>query len=244
MSDPEIVPLLSKRVAIVGDSIVGFRNGYYTRKLNEYGLGIRFDEFGVSGESTEAMRKRLPGIVGSGKYDELIIAEGVNDLAKRGGGNEENWKKNLKDSETNIREMVKIAKRSGIERILIVEVAPWGGSENSGPLKERRTLEYNKMLAKVAQETGAVLIPVYNSMEGDRGRLLGHFTGRRRDGSTDWLHPGDSGLEMIAKRIAEIGYTFQLMDKIMNEGYKYEKSSDYLGRLKGKNAPERVASRY
>ncbi len=244
MGDAEIVPERAKRVAIVGDSIVGFQSGYYARKLNEYGLGAKFDQFGESGESTDAMRRRLPGIVGSGKYSELIIAEGVNDLAKRGGGSEENWKKNLSDSEKNMREMITVAKRNGIERILIVEVAPWGGSDSSNALKEKRTLEYNTMLAKVAKETGAVLIPVYESMEGEKGRLLERFTWRRKDGEREWLHPGERGLEMIAKRIAESGYKYQLMNKVLNEGYQYEKSADYKARLKGTQAPSRIASRY
>jgi lysophospholipase L1-like esterase len=244
MGDAELVPERAKRVAVVGDSIVGFQNGYYTRKLNEYGLGIKFDQFGVSGESTEAMKGRIRGIAGSGKYSELILAEGVNDLAKRGGGSEENWRKNLSGSEKNMREMVKVAKRNGIERILIVEVAPWGGSDNSNQLKEKRTLEYNEMLAKVAQETGAVLITVHKSMEGEKGKLLEQFTGRRMDGAKDWLHPNEKGLEMIAKRIAESGYNFQIKDKMLNYGYEWEKSADYKARLKGMQQPARIAARY
>jgi lysophospholipase L1-like esterase len=244
MGDAEIVPERAKRVAVVGDSIVGYQNGYYTRKLNEYGLGVKFDQFGASGDTTEGMKKRLPGIVSSGKYSELILAGGVNDLAIGGGGNEGNWKKNFQKFENNIREMIKIAKRNGIEKILLVEVAPWGGSQNSSAIKEERTLEYNRMLAKVAEETGAVLVPVHKIMEGERGKLKEQFTWLKKGNEREWLHPGERGLEMIAKRIAEAGYKFQLMDKILNEGYQYEKSGDYLARLKGKQAPGRIASRY
>ncbi len=244
MADAEIVPLRAKRVAVVGDSIVGFQGGYYTRKLNEYGLGVKFDQFGASGDTTEGMRRRLPGIVGSGKYSELILAGGVNDLAIGGGGNEGNWKKNSQKFENNIREMIKIAKKNGIEKILLVEVAPWGGSQNSSAMKEERTLEYNDMLAKVAKETGAALIPVHKSMEGEKGRLLDQFSGRRKDGAKDWLHPSERGLEMIAKRIAETGYGYQLMDKMLNDGYRYEKSGDYRARLKGALQPARIAARY
>ncbi|MEM4272711.1 MAG: SGNH/GDSL hydrolase family protein [Candidatus Bilamarchaeaceae archaeon] len=236
MGDAEIVPARARRVAVVGDSVVGAQGGYYARILNEYGLGFQFDAFGKTGDTTEGIKKRLPKILRKG-YEELIIAGGVNDLAIFGGAKDSLWKsKFLPQLESNIREMVGLARSKGVKRILLVEVAPWGGSPNSSPLKEMRTVEYNGMLAKVARETGAILVSIHKIMEGENGRMKAALAGKRRDGKTDWLHPGKNGLELIAKRIAEAGYGVPLEENIVNGNLTYVCSADFF-------LPERARGR-
>ncbi len=120
MGDAGIVPSKVEKWAYGGDSIA--ESGYLSKKsqkntdigtqISEFTNGnIQFDNYGKSSDTTWGMlgihavkgkRRDMVGKILEGSYDGVILEVGVNDLAARGGGSEENWGKNLANMRKNI----------------------------------------------------------------------------------------------------------------------------------------------
>lgn len=120
MGDSELVPRKVEKWAYGGDSIA--ESGYVRKgslkntdigtQISEFTNGnIQFDNYGKSSDTTWGMlgihavkgkKRDMVGKILEGSYDGVILEVGVNDLAARGGGNEEKWGKNLANMRKNI----------------------------------------------------------------------------------------------------------------------------------------------
>ncbi|MBN1282292.1 MAG: hypothetical protein JXA24_00785, partial [Proteobacteria bacterium] len=139
--------------------------------------------------------------------DELVVALGVNAVADGRKANE---------LVSEIASMCERAMDAGVSRIVIVEIAPWGGHARWTPEKQAETLRYNRMLGGLAAmlnfdytvrgcETEVEVARIYEALE-DR-RSPGRLRYPRRTGARlDPLHPSEAGIRVMAEEMLRQAY--------------------------------------
>jgi len=207
------------RVAVVGDSIVESYDHFYPNLLNEAlvrncvevrGFGRTSDTLrGFMGqEPIQGVTKDRLDWVLSGGLEELVIAMGVNDIAA--GVTPEKMIGSLA-------EICERAMDAGVRRIVLVEVAPWGGSPRWNEERQQETLEYNRMLGELACElnfdftlrgcdTEVEVVRIYRRLEAPYYPGYSMYP-RISAGRVDRVHPSQEGLMIIAQEIVRQAYS-------------------------------------
>ncbi len=219
------------KILVIGDS-----NSFgWPEKLEEYCPGVSVKHIGEKSRTIPWVRGQLEK-VGPGKYEDLIVYVGVNDI--------HNGRK-LSDMEREIREIQEIALKRGFKKVIFAEVPPWEGYSRWIPESGERTGKFNEMLGKVAAEPGSIAQVAKTSgilLEKVPPELRGRLFG------ADGLHLSRDGQEVVARIIAESAYGSLIWKAI--RGGEYELLSQRIDgwlRQKESAAPakkqERVAMR-
>lgn len=171
------------RTAVIGDSIVA--HGGFVSYLSRSLYGRSFDNLGVVGQGTAAIRNDLLNrVIGHG-YDEVIIEGGLNDLGRR----------NPVDYVVgNLQTMVREAKAANL-KVVIVTITPYRTSASL-------IRQINKIILRDGRRWGADVIvdinsPLKNISGGLRQDLIGDNVG---------LHPNAVGQQLIGQTILSRAY--------------------------------------
>jgi lysophospholipase L1-like esterase len=198
MADPRkrrVPRRIEKKVGIFGHSFVARHQNYYTKKLNEICPNVKFEAHGLRDSGVSWVISELLKIK-RGQYDQAIIHAGINEI---GAWKEETKEKSFGRIQKKLKRAIKIARNKGMGRILLVEATPWRGYVTWNEDRGGYTLEYNKLLAELAEDADVEVVKLYGLMDSGDGRLKEEYSG-------DSLHPNIQGLEVIAKAIAESKY--------------------------------------
>ena len=168
------LPSLSSDAVILafGDSLT---NGNGARESESYPAvlasltGRRVINAGVSGEESDAGLRRLPAALEQYQPKLLILCHGGNDMIR---------KKDMKQMESNIRQMIKLAQDKNIPVILL------------GVPKPGLFLSSFEVYTKIAESTDVVFIEdLIPEVLGDKGM------------KSDMAHPNNTGYRVMAENI-------------------------------------------
>ncbi len=198
----EIYVPRSRRVAVLGDSITA--DGGFIRELRRLCPGFVFHNYGISGQQTYKIKKRIRAaqsdrrqkIIGLADYGHLIVFAGVNNIHDR------------KQVITDLKTIYAAAKRLTHHRIRVIAVtlSPWGGYATWTPQKQRHTREINRFIMSR---------PVNTDVSVDIYQRLMHPVHRHRMKSAyyakgDPLHPRGLGQKKIALTIYQTAFEDRL----------------------------------
>ena len=178
-SDPERIV-----VAALGDSITegspGLRGWDVWAARADRRLQIR--NCGIYGQRTDEIAARLDECARGA--DVLIVQGGINDIAQG---------RDVDTAAANLRAMVRRGKELGL-CVALADVLPWN---NGWPDAEPQIRRLNELIAEIAREEGAPLLPFHDTLE-DPDR-----PGRMREELT---HEGDHPNEDGYRRLAELAF--------------------------------------
>jgi lysophospholipase L1-like esterase len=187
-----------KKVAVIGDSIT--EDGGYIKQLQRLCPDYVFHNYGVAGESTRKIIKRVKKlgsnlqkkVVGLWEYDELIVLAGVNNISEP------------KTVINDLQQIYKLAKENPYRdtRVIAVTLTPWKGYKTWNRKKQKNTELVNSFILGKPQSVDAC-INVYKPLEDpDNPKTLKyefHLT-------NDKLHPRGKGQKVIGQTIYESAY--------------------------------------
>ena len=173
---PQLSKLDSNAVILAfGDSLT---NGNGATKEESYPAvleklsGRRVFNEGISGELSEAGLKRLPGLLEKHAPELLIICHGGNDFLR---------KKDLSRLESNLREMIALAKSRNIQVVML-------GVPRPGII-----LSSAELYSNVAEESGVLFIEdLVADVLGDNGL------------KSDAVHPNNKGYRVMAEHMHDV----------------------------------------
>lgn len=230
-----------KRVGVFGHSFVELSQEHYIGKLNSLCPRVKFYAHGKAGSGTSWVVGALEATE-KGKYDEIIIQTGVNEIA---AFREKNAERQLARMERKLRKAIRIAKRKGAGRVLLVEATPWKGYkvwdkgkhvERWSEWKGEYTKEFNRMLGRLAEKDGVEVVRLYDLMED--GEEVGAM---KKEYTKDCLHPNRRGQEAMAEAVAEAGYPEWVRGKKrLGEKERREIVERLLEPIKGRVLPKRL----
>jgi Txe/YoeB family toxin of Txe-Axe toxin-antitoxin module len=188
---------IEKKVGLIGHSFVAYSQEKYAGRLNEFCPSVKFSARGKGGSGMKWVILKLEN-AGRGQYDEVIIHSGVNEIAVF---KPKSWEKQMRWTINGLREAIRLARKKGVKRIILIEATPWKGYPSWTQDKAEYTLEYNRRLAGIAADSADVeLVKLYDKMEGEE-------PGAMKPGYTaDGLHPNSEGLLAIVQEIAMTQY--------------------------------------
>jgi len=180
-------------VAALGDSITEGSPGYDTRLGGDEESQwqhwaaradprLAFRNCGVYGERTDQIQARLDECVQGAAV--LVVQGGINDIAQG---------VDLEIAADRLRAMVRRGQELAL-RVAIADVLPWN---NGWPAAEPEIRRLNALIAAIALEEGAPLLPFHDTLEDpDRpGRM-------REDWTSDGDHPSVAGY----RRLGELAF--------------------------------------
>jgi lysophospholipase L1-like esterase len=135
---------------------------------------------GVYGERTDEIARRLEACVGGAEV--VVVQGGINDVAQG---------RPVEDAAASLRAMVRRGHELGL-RVLLCELLPWNGGY---PRFDAAIRRLNALVAAVAAEEGAALVPFHDTLE-DSER-----PGRMRE---EWVADGDHPSVAGYRRLAEV----------------------------------------
>lgn len=137
----------------------------------------------MCGERTDEIAARLDEAVGGA--DVLVVQGGINDIAQR---------RPVADAAANLRAIVRRGRRLGL-RVAIADVLPWN---NGWPEAEPAIRDLNALVARIARDEGATLLPFHDTLE-DPSR-----PGRMK---AEWAHAdGDHPSVAGYRRLGEVAF--------------------------------------
>jgi lysophospholipase L1-like esterase len=144
---------------------------------------LAFRNCGRYGERTDEIMLRLDECVAGA--DVLVVQGGINDIAQG---------RPVEQAAENLRAMVRRGRELGL-RVVIADVLPWN---NGWPDADPTIRRLNELIAEVAREEGAPLLPFHDTLE-DPER-----PGRMRD---EWTHEdGDHPSVAGYRRLGELAF--------------------------------------
>ena len=179
-------------LAALGDSITaGYRiPGAYPEHLGRW-RGVPAHNFGVAGDTTEGMLRRLPDVLASGPAPQIVIVMGgTNDIAR--GWPPERTVGNL--------DAITRALREAGREVVLVCPPP------SGALPEPAQRALRQAIREYASDNGVRVIDPWDALE-DRS----HPGRTRAELALDGVHPNEAGQEALAHAIA-LGLGWPLRD--------------------------------
>lgn len=175
-SQPKLKPLGKDAVIVAfGDSLtvgMGANPGQSYPAVLAKMSGRTVINAGISGETSDAGLQRLPAVIAEHKPQLVIICHGANDILRR---------QSMADTENNIRSMVKIAKDSNIDVVLVA--VPAFNLWASPP----------EFYARIAQDTNLPLEP----------EIIGNLE-KNRKMKSDQVHFNADGYQLMAEAIYKI----------------------------------------
>lgn len=172
-SGPGMAPLSGNAVVLAfGDSLtegygVNNNESYPARLASLSGLNVI--NAGVSGEVSALGLKRLPALLEKYSPDLVILCHGGNDMLR---------KKSMNEMETNIREMIRLARAQGADVIML------------GVPKPGLFLSSLEVYERIAADTGVVFIDdLLPDVLGDKSL------------KSDTVHPNSQGYLVMAETI-------------------------------------------
>jgi lysophospholipase L1-like esterase len=182
-----------KKIAVIGDSITA--DGGYIEYLQTRCPFYTFHNFGVSGESTQKILKRIRyrnsdlnrKIVGIWDYDDIIVLAGINNIASP--------LTVIEDLKT----IYQMAKNNPYKntRVIAVSLTPWKGYETWDWKKQQNTEMVNAFILSKPQGVD-VTVNVYSALEDPANPKALKADYRRPH---DKLHPRDAGQAIIGNAI-------------------------------------------
>ncbi|GEM_PF-1510699 len=184
-----------KRVACIGDSITC--DGGYIWQLQQLCPGYRFDNYGISGQTSSQIRRRINAHSGSlnekqvnlSEYDQIIVLAGINNIA---------------EPETVKRDLQAIydeAHDQGL-RVIAVTISPWKNYETWTIKKQANTEYINEWILSYPRNVD-VVVNIYDILEDNNNP--GCLRNDCRD--ADRLHPRYKGQRIIGKQIFTTAFT-------------------------------------
>jgi acyl-CoA thioesterase-1 len=170
-------------IAALGDSITaGYRiPSAYPERLGEW-RGVPVHNFGVVGDTTEGMLRRLPKVLASGPTPQIVIVMGgTNDIAY-------GWP--AERTLGNLDAIARAVREAGREPVLVCPPP-------AGALPEPAQRALRHAIREYASRTGVRVIDPWDALE-DRSR-----PGRTRpEFALDAVHPNEAGQQALARAIA------------------------------------------
>ena len=141
---------------------------------------LEFRNFGVYGERTDEIARRLDGCAQSA--DVLVVQGGINDIAQG---------RSVDDPAESLRRMLQRGRELGL-RLLVANVLPWN---NGYPAADADIRRLNALIAAIALDIDVPLLPFYETLE-DAAR-----PGRmREEWTSDGDHPSVAGYRRLGER--------------------------------------------
>jgi lysophospholipase L1-like esterase len=181
-------------VAALGDSITegspefdSRRGGDVTSQWEHWAARahpeLEFRNHGIYGQRTDEILARLDEAAAGA--DVLVVQGGINDIAQG---------RPVDDAAANLREMVRRARALGL-RVALADVLPWN---NGWPDAEPKIRRLNALVAAIAREEGATLLPFHDTLEDPEGPGLMRADWTHADGD----HPSVAGY----RRLGELAF--------------------------------------
>jgi lysophospholipase L1-like esterase len=176
------------RTAVIGDSIVANTNGF-VRFLGANVSGRTFDNMGVVGDGTGSIYSRIrSNVIGSGvsgRYDEVVIEGGVNDLGRRNP---------VEYVTNNLRGMVQEAKSAGL-KVVLLTVTPYRAGNSV-------IQQINEIIKRDGRSWGAdAVVDTWTPLADSNGSLRQEHTNDRVG-----LHPNHAGQLVMGQTILATAY--------------------------------------
>lgn len=176
------------RTAVVGDSIVANTSGF-VRFLGSNVPGRAFDNMGVVGEGTSdihsRMRRNVIGSSAAGRYDEVIIEGGVNDLGQRSP---------VEYVTNNLRSMVQEARSAGLKVVLLTVTPYYAGAAV--------IQQINDVIKRDGRGWGAeAVVDTWTPLADSSGGLKQEYVGDQMH-----LHPNNAGQLLMGRTILAAAY--------------------------------------
>jgi lysophospholipase L1-like esterase len=171
-------------IAALGDSITaGYRiPGAYPERLGQW-RGVPVHNFGVAGDTTEGMLRRLPDVLASGPTPQLVIVMGgTNDVAQ-------GW--SAERTLGNLDAITRALRDAGREPVLVCPPP-------SGALPEPPQRALRLAIREYASRTQVRVIDPWDALE-DRS----HPGRTRPELALDGVHPNEMGQRALARAIAD-----------------------------------------
>jgi acyl-CoA thioesterase-1 len=176
-------------IAALGDSITaGYRiPGAYPERLGQW-RGVPVHNFGVAGDTTEGMLRRLPDVLASGPTPQMVIVMGgTNDIAR-------GWP--AERTVANLDAITRALREAGREPVLVCPPP-------SGALPEPAQRALRQAIRDHASRKRLRVIDPWDALE-DRS----HPGRMRPELALDGVHPNEMGQRALARAIAlGLGWT-------------------------------------
>jgi lysophospholipase L1-like esterase len=143
---------------------------------------LEFRNFGVYGERTDEIARRLDGCIDGAHV--LVLQGGINDIAQG---------RSVEAAAENLRRMVQRGRAHGL-RVCVANVLPWN---NGYPVSDAAIRRLNSLVDTIAADEGVPLLPFYETLENATrpGRMRAEWT-------SDGDHPSVAGY----RRLGEIAF--------------------------------------
>ncbi len=187
-------------VAALGDSLTDERvgGGRYLRVLRERCPDSRFDAYGVGGQRTDHFRWRLDQqILDTGRYQQLIVLGGVNDLAAAGVRSAR-----IDRTTANLAALYARATGRGME-VVAVTLPPWTGSRSGPDSRREATLGLNAWIRDRALDGQvARAVDVFDVL-----RCGGELCREYRRFPDDLVHWNERGHRVVGEKLYDEAFS-------------------------------------
>jgi lysophospholipase L1-like esterase len=170
------------RTAAIGNSITA---GAFVRMLDRALPERSFVNMGVVGSGTAAIKRSLQRDVIGQEYDEVIIEGGANDLGRTDA---------VSYITSNLAEMVRLSKNSGL-KVILVTLTPYHREVN-------KISAINNIVLSQGHDWGAdVVIDIHSPIADSNKHLRADLVGDQMG-----IHPNRTGHQLISQAILETAY--------------------------------------